>query len=238
MLQALHASAPLIAIWDDHEFANNAFKGGSEQHNGVYGNLTVDGPWSVRVEAAARAYHEWIPTRYFMDDGKYLKIWRSFTFGDLATLMMLETRVVARTDSNRNLDTPYPHPPIFDAFGTVGKMGFGSVPPAYWTPSMIANIQGLAAQYDAYRNQSNLTVTGNEQIQWLTKAVKSAAQSTTWQLLGQDTVMLEQFPPDFQAAIAAETDPNMKAKFQSWYTNLTGPATTVFHGQIDLPDNL
>ena len=33
VLQALHASAPLIAIWDDHEHANNPWRDGAENHN-------------------------------------------------------------------------------------------------------------------------------------------------------------------------------------------------------------
>ena len=32
-MQALHASAPLIAIWDDHEHANDPWKTGAENHN-------------------------------------------------------------------------------------------------------------------------------------------------------------------------------------------------------------
>ena len=31
---------------------------------------------------AVRAYHEWLPTRYFIDDDKYTAIYRSFQFGE------------------------------------------------------------------------------------------------------------------------------------------------------------
>ena len=135
---ALHAAAPLIAVWDDHELANNAYHSGSEQHN-----ETLNGPWANRVANAVRAYHEWLPTRYFIDDGNYVKIWRSFTFGDLATLALLETRITARTDSNHRLDTAVPHAPIFDAFGDVGKLGFTTLAPSDWTPDMVKNIKVL-----------------------------------------------------------------------------------------------
>src|SRR3546814_2013401 len=32
-LQRLHALFPMIAQWDDHEFANDVWKGGAENHN-------------------------------------------------------------------------------------------------------------------------------------------------------------------------------------------------------------
>ncbi|NED01233.1 alkaline phosphatase, partial [Streptomyces sp. SID6648] len=31
-LQALHATAPVVAIWDDHEIANDTWSGGAENH--------------------------------------------------------------------------------------------------------------------------------------------------------------------------------------------------------------
>jgi alkaline phosphatase D len=50
-LQALRASAPLIAAWDDHEFANDAYKVGAGNHDD-----SVDGPWEPRKQAAARVF--------------------------------------------------------------------------------------------------------------------------------------------------------------------------------------
>ena len=52
-LQALHAKMPLIAIWDDHEFANNSYVTGAENHS-----ATTQGDWNVRKANASRAYHE------------------------------------------------------------------------------------------------------------------------------------------------------------------------------------
>lgn len=52
---------------------------------------------------------------------------------------------------------------------------------------------GLQASYDAYRNQKNLTVIGATQMKWISNTIKkSVAAGTTWQLLAQDNVMLEQ----------------------------------------------
>src|SRR3546814_7467010 len=57
-LQALHARQPMIAIWDDHEIAGNAWRGGAPGHDEA-----SDGPWAARVEAALRAHDEWLPGR-------------------------------------------------------------------------------------------------------------------------------------------------------------------------------
>lgn len=90
-LQALHAKMPLIAIWDDHEFANNAYVAGAENHNPA-----TQGDWAVRKANASRAYHEWMPIRTDAS-GNLLKIYRRFDFGSLMTLHMLDTRIEGRT---------------------------------------------------------------------------------------------------------------------------------------------
>lgn len=85
-LQAMHLRHPMIAIWDDHEFANNAWVGGAENQH------PSDGPWATRKAAAMQAYFEWMPVR----EQPGGRIWRSFSFGDVADLMMLDTRIWAR----------------------------------------------------------------------------------------------------------------------------------------------
>jgi len=89
-LQALHAKMPWITIWDDHEFANNAYIGGAENHN-----TATQGDWTTRKNIAAKVYHEWMPIRT-PDAANLLKIYRSFDFGNLFTLHMLDTRIEGR----------------------------------------------------------------------------------------------------------------------------------------------
>lgn len=87
--QAMHRQHPLITIWDDHELANDAWKHGAENHN------DGEGDWMTRREAAVRAYFEWMPIRE-QSDALTAKIYRSFRFGDLAHLNMLDTRLIGR----------------------------------------------------------------------------------------------------------------------------------------------
>lgn len=82
-LQALHAAAPFIVTWDDHESANDAWKGGAENHT-----QGIEGAWTDRAAAAQQAYAEWMPVRY--EQGG--QIYRRLDFGSLASLSMLDLR--------------------------------------------------------------------------------------------------------------------------------------------------
>lgn len=90
-LRALCASVPLIAVWDDHEVANNAYVSGAANHT-----AGVEGDYATRRNAALKAYHEWMPIRT-PDTSDLRKIYRSFDFADVLSLHMLETRHIART---------------------------------------------------------------------------------------------------------------------------------------------
>jgi len=90
-LKTLHATMPWITVWDDHEFANNAWVDGAENHNSA-----TQGPWAARKAIAAQVYHEWMPIRV-QDPANLLKIYRRFDFGNIFTLHMLDTRIEGRT---------------------------------------------------------------------------------------------------------------------------------------------
>lgn len=87
-LQALHAALPMIAVWDDHELANDAWKEGAENHQ------DNEGRFNDRRAAAAAAWTEWLPVRE--NTFSNMLIYRQFAFGDLINLMMLDTRLVGR----------------------------------------------------------------------------------------------------------------------------------------------
>ena len=84
----LHARRPFICVWDDHDITNDTYRDGAENHNPA-----TEGPWEARKAAAVQAYHEWMPIRTGSDRGK---IYRSFHFGGLVSLHMLDTRLVGR----------------------------------------------------------------------------------------------------------------------------------------------
>ncbi|WP_242417171.1 alkaline phosphatase D family protein [Sphingomonas panni] len=92
-MQAAHARAAFICVWDDHESANDAWVGGAENHDPA-----TEGDWAARKAAAMQAYFEWMPIRDPKPGQPWAAINRSFDFGDLATLVMVETRLLARSE--------------------------------------------------------------------------------------------------------------------------------------------
>lgn len=86
-LQEVHRQHPFITVWDDHEFANNSFRDGAGNHQ------PTEGAWADRKRVAQQAYSEYMPIR--ADDPA--QIWRSLRYGNLAELIMLDTRIDGRT---------------------------------------------------------------------------------------------------------------------------------------------
>ena len=84
-LQAVHARHPFICVWDDHELANDTWISGAENHDAQQGDF------SKRAAAARQAYHEWMPIRT-SPAGDQGPIFRNFAIGNLADLIMLDTR--------------------------------------------------------------------------------------------------------------------------------------------------
>ena len=89
--QRLHQLFPLIATWDDHESANNSYMDGAQNHD------PSEGVWTDRLSFSAEAYKEWLPIRS-PDSTNPIKIWRTLKYGDLAELMVMDTRIWGREE--------------------------------------------------------------------------------------------------------------------------------------------
>lgn len=83
-LQKLHQMAPMVALWDDHDSANDSWEGGASNHQ-----PKSEGDWNIRRAASMQAYREWLPVSE--------EPWKSYRIGSLATLYRTETRLLART---------------------------------------------------------------------------------------------------------------------------------------------
>ena len=77
---------PMVAVWDDHEIANDTWKDGAENHDPA-----TEGDWLTRATAGRRAWLEWLPVRHTDPDDWY-RINRRLRFGDLVDLWMLDER--------------------------------------------------------------------------------------------------------------------------------------------------
>jgi alkaline phosphatase D len=97
-LMELHRQHPIVAIWDDHETADNSWRDGAVNHN------EGEGDWNARVGVALQAFYEWMPTRR-VDPSQPRKNYRSYRIGNLAELVMLEERLLAREEQIPGLVT-------------------------------------------------------------------------------------------------------------------------------------
>lgn len=94
-LRECHRLHPFIVIWDDHEIANNVTASGSSDGRSI-------GDWEARKAAAKQAYFEWMPIR----ENPERSIVRSFSFGNLAELWMLDGRLEGRSPQAKGPDDP------------------------------------------------------------------------------------------------------------------------------------
>ena len=172
-LQALHAKMPWITIWDDHEFANNAYMDGAQNHE-----VATQGTWAARKAVAAQAYHEWMPIRT-PDASNLLKIYRKFDFGTLFSLHMLDTRIEGRTKQ---------------VYGYYGDPFDAKAQPYAWA-DYAAGLTPVSGVYPDAANKMLSTT----QFNWLTGNI--AAATTTWQIIGNQDIMAKLWYP--QSVVAA-----------------------------------
>ncbi|MEX0789355.1 MAG: alkaline phosphatase D family protein [Actinomycetota bacterium] len=88
--QALHMRHPMVWLWDDHDFADNAWVGGAKTHD-----PEEHGEWRERRDASIQAHQEWLACRT-ADPSDPSIIYRSIPIGDLADLVLVDSRIAGR----------------------------------------------------------------------------------------------------------------------------------------------
>jgi len=162
-LQAAHARAAFICVWDDHEVTNDGWLNGAENHQ-----PDTEGDWATRKAAAIRAYAEWMPIRE-PQGGLTDAIFRSFRFGDLMALHMVETRLTARAEQ-------------LDYARDV---------------TVVDGAPDLAA-FEAKRNDPSRDLLGEPQRAWLSESL-AQHRDAAWQVIGNQVVMARVAGPDVTA---------------------------------------
>lgn len=225
-LQAAHAIAPWIVVWDDHEIANDAWLGGAENHN------EGEGQWAARTSAALQAYYEWMPIREPEQGRAFEAINRSFQFGDLFTLIMLETRLLARQQQHdyaqnmplkmqrwsfSNPAAPValresePDTPAMQRFPAIFEEAGGEMRPVLdWRRAggllqQAANLPAgffLAPDADAINAMlADRQLLGDAQQQWLADELAGSRRAgVRWQVLGNQIIMAPLNAPDVSRA--------------------------------------
>lgn len=233
-LQAAHAIAPWIVVWDDHETANNSFATGAENHN------QGEGQWANRKQAALQAYYEWMPIRDPQPGAAFEAINRSFQWGTLASLIMVETRLLARTepfDYNSQLPIELqrwnfanPAAPVALRDGEPDVAAMQRLPRIYesvggemrpvldWRRAggMVADPKNLPAGFFIAPDVPALTqlldapdrqLMGAAQEQWLADELHTSVRSgCVWQVLGNQILMAPTNAPDLSGTPAPLAD--------------------------------
>ncbi|HAS6977987.1 alkaline phosphatase D family protein [Vibrio parahaemolyticus] len=216
-LQALHAKLPMIAVWDDHELANDTWKNGAENHQDDEGSF-ID-----RRAAAAAAWTEWLPVRE--NTFSNMLIYRQFSFGNLVNLMMLDTRLVGR---DKPLDYFSLSAPTMEAIG-------GLVAQSRSAPTMEA-IGGLVAQ----SRSADRELLGTEQLAWLMNEFNT--HDAKWNVLGQQVLMSRmELPSSVMTAmfqLFTSTEEKKTEALLAVNTAITGYLADPSADPISLPYNL
>ncbi len=229
-LQAAHAIAPWITVWDDHEVANDSFSTGAENQQ------PNEGEWADRKRGALQAYYEWMPIREPESGRAFEAINRSYQFGDLFTLIMLETRLLARTqplDVSTELQVrtqrwnfANPNAPVALRDGEADTPGMRRLPAIFeavgeemrpvldWRRAQTlvgaaTNLPAgfyLAPDVDALNtalSTPDRVMLGETQERWLREELASSTRaSTPWQVIGNQVIMAPVMAPDLSASPA------------------------------------
>ena len=221
-LQEIHRLYPFMCAWDDHEFANNAYFEGAENHNGG------EGSWHQRRAAANQAYFEWLPIR----EQQIFVSYRSFDFGELATLAMLDTRIIGRErDLTYDNDPDWIRTAVDDGAG-----GKTTVPIAYDTDgNEVTDAKTLREltertlpegweyrrDYRAFHKRletEERSMMGAPQEKWLQETLKASKKNgIPWQILGQQVIMsMQRRPPTSSVYTEAEKAAASDRQKASW----------------------
>ncbi len=145
-LQSCHQQHPFITVWDDHEVTNDAYKEGAENHD------VSEGDYQTRKMEALQVYFEWMPIRV-SSTGHEFRAYRSFQFGDLVDLIMLDTRLEGR-DQQLNITNYFPNG-NFDAISFNQDLGDPN-------RTMLGNEQRLWLQQQLGSSQALWQVLGQQ----------------------------------------------------------------------------
>jgi len=142
----MHSLKPMIAIWDDHEITNDAYMSGAQNHT-----EGTEGVWSDRVNYALQAYHEWMPIR---TGSSRSKIYRTFNFGNLVNLHMIDTRLIGREKQIS----------LADFFGLAGPGAQAAAAAKYTSPTfkILGEEQTTWLQGQLTSNTGTWCVLGNQ----------------------------------------------------------------------------
>ncbi|MBV7537143.1 alkaline phosphatase D family protein [Duganella sp. sic0402] len=183
-LQALHERFAFIAVWDDHEFTDDAWQD-AQTYDGSFNADGSDLHQSTRRRNANQAWFEFMPADVSLDAAnttfQNIRIYRDFQFGKLMQLVMTDERLYRS-------DHVIPESSVNPATGKpLGRIGSRYLVPQDLFNSVEAQ-KMAGAKTIGLDPLTTATILGNTQRQWWMDKMKSA--SSTWKLWGNEVSLL------------------------------------------------
>ena len=225
-LRNIRRAVPLIASWDDHELANNAWvNGGLNHQQWCWANRNSPLEWiesqqcdrneghaAQRWKDAYKAYMEWLPLRHqegtlgHVNEGTMTQV---IHWGDLATIFTFDTRVSYRsrgpTEDFVSLVVPY----------TLFALLHHNVE-HYSDPNSHSYkwIQKLRRHSDKVQDDPRYTLIG-EDISIVDRAL-SESMNKTWQIWSLNIMFANQIFPSPELTMQAIKDSTDREKFRQF----------------------
>ncbi|RCJ29221.1 alkaline phosphatase [Nostoc minutum NIES-26] len=101
-VKRFNAEVPILAQWDDHETRNNWYPGQIIQNDDRYTVKDVN----LLAERARQAFLEYVPIGYTTNNPDKTRIYRSFAYGSLLDIFMLDERTYRGPNTLNNQPVP------------------------------------------------------------------------------------------------------------------------------------
>ena len=160
-LLELRRVKPMSMVWDDHELVNNTWRDGAQDHQ-----YPSEGDFHARMASAAKAYFDWMPIR--RPDASSLRVYRSLDWGDLARIVLIDTRLIGRDE----------------------QIDYRTTLAARLTQGGVDAAAAAAAFRAGILDDPRRTMMGAEQERWFAETLaESKRRGQPWQIVTQQVVM-------------------------------------------------
>ena len=205
----------MLAMWDDHEFADDVNAESSASHQEVCpvdsasaieqilaagcDDPKGEGDYGARMNAAAQAWYEWMPIRagtYFTDSGliKNTDLTQVLEWGGLATFAMFDTRLAARTPPTGDF-TEYFDP----AKSPLAQAVYLNPNESTWDAKMIDTFTAAAEAMNAQHLDPSKRQLSDGQVKVLKDSfAASKAAGKPWQVFASQTEFGDDVMSDFE----------------------------------------
>ncbi len=200
---AMHATHPFIHTWDDHESTNNSWTDGAENHQ------ADEGEWRQRKSNSLRAYYEWMPIRRPGAGRTPEQSWSHYRFGDLASLITLESRLTARSK----------------------QISFADHRDA------LADPEAAARFYSDVVGAEDRRLLSAELEAYLGSALsESVSAGRPWRILANQTILADVRMPDIDEPTFRDRSSALPDSLQPWLKDLTALGKLGLPGNMDAWD--